>query len=191
MKKPRIVVVNEHDEPIGVKVRDAVGPDDFYRVSAIWVDNPQGEILLAQRAFSKKHHPGKWGLSVVGTVDEGEDYIMNAIKEAREEIGLTIDPTLLSLGPKNTIRMSDRNFFCQWYWHTTSVSPDSLTRQIEEVEELRWVSLPRLRGWLKDSPDDFIESTPLWMDGLLEAYTQRVEHLITQRESFTRKRLSQ
>jgi len=54
----RVVTVDADDKPIGIKLREDITRDDLYRASAIWITNPRDEILIAQRAFVKKHSPG-------------------------------------------------------------------------------------------------------------------------------------
>lgn len=88
MNKQKIIIVDENDEIIKHKERGTLNQSDIYRVSALWIQNSKGEILLAQRSFNKKNHPGKWGPAVAGTNDEGETYESNIVKEAEEEIGL-------------------------------------------------------------------------------------------------------
>src|ERR1035437_8433122 len=108
----KIPIVNEQDEIIGYEEREGKGPKDISRVTSLWVADYDDNILLAQRAFSKRRSPGLWGPTVAGTVEEGETYESNIIKEAEEEIGLTgLKPTL---GPK--IRASaSHEFFLQWF----------------------------------------------------------------------------
>lgn len=53
--KNGIVIVNDQDEVIGHKERGTIAQDDIYRVSALWVTNSNGDILLAQRHHTKKH----------------------------------------------------------------------------------------------------------------------------------------
>ncbi len=84
----QIPIVNEQDEIIGYKDRKDRNLVDITRVSALWITNEDGEILLAQRGLNKTHSPGLWGPAVAGTVEEGETYESNIIKEAEEEIGL-------------------------------------------------------------------------------------------------------
>ncbi len=46
----QIIVVDENDNVIGSKSRDEIDySKDIYRVSCLWVTNPKGEVLLAQR----------------------------------------------------------------------------------------------------------------------------------------------
>ena len=83
-----IPIVNEQDEIIGYKDRKNRNIDDIVRATCLWVSDKNDNILLAQRAFSKEHDPGLWGPSAGGTVEEGETYELNILKEAEEEIGL-------------------------------------------------------------------------------------------------------
>jgi isopentenyldiphosphate isomerase len=75
------VIVDESDNVIGAKIRSDILPDDIYRVSCLWLRNPSGEVLLAQRSFDKKNDPGRWGPAVAGTVSENETYEENIRKE--------------------------------------------------------------------------------------------------------------
>ena len=87
----RIPFVNENDEVVEVfegKNWGDLHPESIYRVSSLWITNSKGEVLLARRAFNKKHDPGKWGPAVSGTVEEGETYESNIIKETEEELGI-------------------------------------------------------------------------------------------------------
>ncbi len=58
--KKRVIIVNEKDEQIALKERKDIKKEEIYRVSALWITNSKGEILLAQRGLNKKHDPGKW-----------------------------------------------------------------------------------------------------------------------------------
>lgn len=155
MSKPRIVIVNDQDEIIGHKERGTLKREDIYRVSALWVKNSKGDILLAQRKFTKSHDPGKWGPAVAGTIDEGETYEQNVIKEAEEEIGLkNITPTP---GPKR--RISDEyNYFCQWFTLTIDKPAGDFVIQEEEVEQAKWFSRDELKKELLEYPENYLKS---------------------------------
>src|SRR3989344_4999835 len=89
MADEQSVIVNDNDEVIGSKNREKIDPQkDIYRVSALWLTNSMGEILLAQRHRNKPKDPGKWGPAVAGTVQKGESYYDNIVKETKEELGL-------------------------------------------------------------------------------------------------------
>ncbi|OGG73169.1 hypothetical protein A3A38_03530 [Candidatus Kaiserbacteria bacterium RIFCSPLOWO2_01_FULL_53_17] len=164
----RIVIVDENDTPIGLKERDEVGPKDISRGSGIWITNTKGNVLLARRAFTKKHDPGKWGAAVVGAVDEGEEYDDNAVKEAYEELGLSIDMHNLVKGPKRFVQLPGRQFFLQWYFYTTDVAIERLSLQSEEVAEAKWFTREELKEAIKTKPEYFFGNIASWIEYLLE-----------------------
>ena len=164
----RITIVDENDNPIGAKPREALTADDCYRVSAIWITKPGGDILMAQRAHSKKNDPGKWGPAVAGTVEEGEEYLANAIKEAAEEIGLMINPKKLEKGPRIYIQRLGRNYFCQWFFYVTDMPTDVMELKKDEVAQVRWLSRDVVKQMLEKEPKLLVESTPQWLPKLLK-----------------------
>lgn len=161
--KERIVIVNDRDEVIDYKVRGTLAKEDIYRVAALWVTNPKGDVLLAQRQLGKRHDPGKWGPAVAGTVDEGETYDSNILKEAEEEIGLKgIEP---NAGPKR--RVSDEyNYFCQWYKLVVNKPAEDFTIQEEEVEQVKWFTRNELEQELREHPDDYLKGLGWAMEAL-------------------------
>lgn len=154
MSKQRIAIVNDKDEVIGYKERGTLSKTDIYRVSGLWITNANGDILLAQRKLTKQHDPGKWGPAVAGTIDEGETYESNIIKEAEEEIGLkSIKPIL---GPKR--RVSDEyNYFCQWFKLTIDSLANDFMLQEEEVEQVKWFTRVQLESELQRNPTKYLK----------------------------------
>jgi isopentenyl-diphosphate delta-isomerase len=154
MPKSRIIIVNDQDEIIGHKERGTLTKEDIYRVSALWVKNTQGDILLAQRKFTKSHDPGKWGPAVAGTLDEGETYESNIIKEAEEEVGLKgIKPIP---GPNIRVR-GEYNYFDQWYTLVVDKPAEDFTIQEEEVEQVKWLTRAELEKELQEHPEKYLK----------------------------------
>jgi len=155
MEKKKIIIVNDQDEIIGSIERDGVKRGDIYRVSALWLENSRGDVLLAQRSFSKKHNPGKWGPAVAGTNDEGETYDSNIIKEAEEEIGLTG----LQFEKIQKVRVnSDYKYFCQWYKIVLDRDLGDFTIDPIEVDAIRWFSREELKKAIESESDKFVFS---------------------------------
>ncbi|MDP2598224.1 MAG: NUDIX domain-containing protein [Candidatus Liptonbacteria bacterium] len=151
----RVIIVDSDDIVIGYKEGNELAPTDTYRVSALWITDRSGNILLARRALTKEHDPGKWGPAVAGTVEEGETYASNVIKEAEEELGLTnIKP---AEGPKEKFS-GEYKFFGQWYLLTLDGQNDDFVINREEVEEIKWFSKAELRKAIEEKPDDFLQS---------------------------------
>jgi len=147
----RIPIVNEQDEIIEYKEREDVkSPGEIIRATGLWITDKDGNILIAKRAYIKKHEPGLWGPAVSGTVEEGETYDSNVVKEAEEEVGLT--GITFTKGPK--LRFSN----CFGHWFSAVVDRDyNFVKQDEEVEDIKWVSESELNKLLEESPELFIK----------------------------------
>ncbi len=157
----KIIIVNEKDTILGYKKRETLNPQDIYRVSALWVTNSSGEILLARRHHTKTHHPMKWGPAVAGTVEEGETYESNIIKEAEEELGLK--EIEINLGPK-TKTDNEYHHFTQWYTLKVDKKIDEFKIQEDEVEEVKWFSPEGLEEQLKNNPKEFLITTQKYFE---------------------------
>ena len=151
----KIIIVNDQDEIIDAKDRDALNPQDIYRVSALWITNSRDEILLAQRHHNKKHNPMKWGPAVAGTVEEGETYEENIIKEAEEELGLKNIKPVLSRKTK-----SDQKYihFTQLYTLKLDKDIKEFKIQEDELEGIKWFTPKELEQDLKEHSEIFLSS---------------------------------
>ncbi len=151
----KVPIVNEEDEIIEIKSRGDLLDNDIYRVSALWIVNSKGQILLAKRALSKRKDPGMWGPAVAGTVEENESYEVNIIKEAKEEIG--IEGHDFKLGPK-TRTINPHNHFTQWFTLVIDEPLDYFKIQKEEVDKIKWFTKEELNREMEENPDKFIKS---------------------------------
>lgn len=155
MSEEKIIIVDENDEIAGYKSRSEIGQEDIYRVSGLWIENSKGDVLLAQRAFTKKNNPGKWGPAVAGTVAKGETYDSNISKEAQEEIGLS--GFVFEKGEKVRVH-GKHNHFTQWYKLVLDWDIEKFNIKKDEVENLKWFTQEELSEELKNNPDNFLES---------------------------------
>jgi isopentenyldiphosphate isomerase len=156
----RIPIVNEQDEIICYKERSEVQKEDIYRVSALWITDESKRVLLARRAYTKPRHGGRWGPAVAGTVEEGETYESNIIKETGEELGLwKTSPVFYS---KLRIR-GENNFFTSWYKLTVDSSIKFVLKE-DEVAEILWWERMVLRERFKHHPEEFVPSASQWME---------------------------
>lgn len=152
--KMKIPIVNEKDEVIAMKERNEISSNDIYRVSSLWITNSKGEILLARRAWSKNHDPGKWGPAVAGTVEDGETYGENITKEAEEELGLkNIKPIS---GPKLR-KVTNYNYFVQQFNIVLDKDITEFKIRKDEISEIKWFTPEELRKELKKSPENFLK----------------------------------
>lgn len=154
------LVVDDHDRVIGTKPRNKLAPADIYRVAALWVTNTRGDILLAKRQLSKQHDPGKWGPAVAGTVEVGQTYRKNILREAEEELGLRdIRPTR---GPK-TETLGQYHHITQWFLLVVDQPVDDFMLAEDEVEQVAWFAPEELRIQLGNHPDEFLPNLPKYL----------------------------
>ncbi|MDX2776614.1 NUDIX domain-containing protein [Streptomyces caniscabiei] len=150
-----IPVVNEKDENIGYKERADIDPaTDIVRSASLWITNPNGDILLAQRKFTKRSNPGKWSEAVGGTVEGDDDYESTMLREAEEEIGISV--TKYAIGPKQYVD-SPTKYFVQWYTTVIDAPIEAFKVQEEELEQLAWISEAQFVKELKDTPEKYID----------------------------------
>jgi len=152
----KIIIVNEQDEVVGYKERGTLLPEDIYRVSALNVLNSRGEILLAQRKWTKKKNPGKWGPAVAGTNDEGETYESNIIKEALEEIGL-VDFEMRVMS-KDRVNAGPSNYWGTRFETMVDCDVEDFKIQEEEVEQVKWFDKEELVKLIDENPEMFVGS---------------------------------
>lgn len=69
---------------------DPMPEGDYHMVVHIWTLDRDGRILLTQRSLNKGF-PGRWE-STGGSAIAGDDSLTAAMREVREETGLTLDP---------------------------------------------------------------------------------------------------
>jgi isopentenyl-diphosphate delta-isomerase len=156
MNDELIPVVDEQDNIVDYKRRSEIVKEDIYRVSALWIENSKGQVLLAQRAFSKKNDPGKWGPAVAGTVEKGETYESNIIKEAEEELDIiNVKFTM----PFEKIRHSgEHNFFAQYFLAVIDKDLDEFNFDKREVNDIKWFDREELKHEIELNPDRFLKS---------------------------------
>lgn len=84
---------NEKRELIGKDhVRGEQLPiDGYHLVVHVWIRNSKGEYLISQRSANRPTYPLMWEC-VGGSVVKGEDSLLGAIREAKEEVGVALEP---------------------------------------------------------------------------------------------------
>ncbi len=83
---------NEKRELIGKEhVRGEQLPiDGYHLVVHVWIRNSKGEYLISQRSANRPTYPMMWEC-VGGSVVKGEDSLLGAIREAKEEVGVDLE----------------------------------------------------------------------------------------------------
>lgn len=113
----------------------------------LWRMTPGGvEVLLQKRAKSKKTWPGFYDVSTAGHIDAGESAVECAMREAKEEIGLTVAPDdllyIFSLRTPIVANEIDHVFMCEVGRDFAPLFNDG------EVESTQWLKLDELEQYM-------------------------------------------
>lgn len=108
----------------------------FRQVVHLCIFDGDGRMLLQRRADDKPTWPGKWDVSVGGSVIAGESAAEGIAREAAEELGITIDPARL----RPAASFSFPYGFDDWYLLSVPVDLAALAVPNEEVADVRWAT---------------------------------------------------
>ncbi|HEY3356333.1 MAG TPA: NUDIX domain-containing protein [Polyangia bacterium] len=137
MSDERFPVVDETGRVIGAALRREVHGDPrlIHPVVHCIVTDRAGRWLLQLRCRDKDVQPGKWDTSVGGHVSFGEAIEAALARELLEEIGVRA----ADVSPRFLYRYLMRNAIESELVHTyTCVTEGPFTRQVEEIDELRF-----------------------------------------------------
>ena len=117
---------------------DSFAEGEYYVCCEVWFLNSKGEMLVTQRHPSKKAG-GLWEF-VGGGVLAGETTTQAAVREVKEEIGVSMTPNELSL--LHVYR--NRNYFMDIYLVKKDFNIQSLVLDENETVAAKWVSKDEL-----------------------------------------------
>lgn len=84
-----VILVNEQDQPIGVMEKmEAHEKGLLHRAFSVFLFNPQGEMLLQQRALDKYHSGGLWTNTCCSHPFPHEQTLAAASRRLMEEMGI-------------------------------------------------------------------------------------------------------
>ncbi|MGC4379073.1 NUDIX domain-containing protein [Fictibacillus sp. Mic-4] len=115
---------------------------DYHIVVHVWIRNKKGEILLTKR-HPDKPHPHLWECPG-GSILAGENSLEGAIREVKEEIGIT-----LSKSNGKLIKSERRdvcNDFCDIWLFNQSFEITETALQENEVIDIQWVTKSELES---------------------------------------------
>ena len=157
-------ILDENGNKTGrVKERDAVHRDgDLHGGAHMWIARdlmPDGDfmVLLQKRSRDKDSFPGCLDISSAGHVDAGETFLSAAVRELKEELGLSATEGQLHFlfrnRTKGTYQFHGKIFRNEEIHHVYLVDPTvslkDLRFQKDEIEELVWQKASRVMAALK------------------------------------------
>ena len=141
MPQEYVQLVNDNNEPLGEALKSEVHTDKtpLHRAFSIFVFNSKGDLLLQQRAGSKKTWPLIWSNSCCGHPAPGEETKDAALRRLKEELGLElkeIDNMLPSFRYRAELNGIVENEICPVFIAFSDQDPKA---NPEEVESIKWI----------------------------------------------------
>ena len=163
-------IVTEEGRPTGRTVtrEEAHQEGVLHRTAHVWVvrEGENGwEVLLQKRSRDKDSFPGLYDTSSAGHIPAGEEPLPSALRELREELGITAAPEQLRYAGTFRIRYEKEfhgrlfrdNEVTKVYVYTEPVDAASLRLQETEVEEVRWFGLEQIWAEIQRESHRFCE----------------------------------
>lgn len=129
---------------------DPMRSDEYHLVVQVWIRNSRGEWLISRRALGKSE-PLKWE-PTGGSVLAGEDSLAGALREAREELGVTLSPgkgCLFCSARRERFAWANPGFLDVWVFsHDCDISEVRLRRS--ETCGAMWATEADVRAMIAD-----------------------------------------
>ena len=104
-----------------------------------------------KRSMKKDRQPGVWDSSASGHVDSGEDYDACAVREVREEIGLSLAQT-----PRRLFKIAACEETDQEFGQANCCEAEGpFTLHPDEIDEGGWFATAKVTRWIDERPQDF------------------------------------
>lgn len=117
---------------------------EYYVSCEVWIVNSKGEMLVTQRNPNKKAG-GLWEF-VGGGVHAGETTAQAAVREVKEEVGITLTPDELSL----LHFYKHRNYFMDIYLVRKDINVENIVLDSNEAVDAKWVSKEEWRVMIEN-----------------------------------------
>ncbi len=146
-------ILNEDGTKSGVVRERGVAHREgsLHPTAHVWIVRPNEksgyDVLLQKRSPDKDSYPGCYDISSAGHVAAGDDYLETAVRELKEELGITAAAEELEPAGRHKVYAENRFYgrmfkdaeLSQVYVYRKPVDIDALTLQESEVERVVWM----------------------------------------------------
>ena len=141
-----------------------------HRTAHIWIIREKEgrvQILLQKRSQNKDSFPGKFDTSSAGHIQAGDEPLESALRELKEELGISATPEQLHFAGTFPIsfakefhgKMFRDEEIAFVYIYQEPVNTAELVLQTEEVEEVQWFDLEEVYEQCEKHRDIFCVPT--------------------------------
>lgn len=157
MMEELVVLVDDHNNPIGTAAKDTVHTKDtpLHRAFSLFLFNSKNELLVTQRASTKKTFAGVWTNTLCGHPAPQENTADAAVRRLNEELGITgvqvkeVSPYRYTFADKNGIV---ENEICPILVGYFDGNP---TPKFGEVDAWKWMDWKQFLEEIKINPEPY------------------------------------
>ena len=117
----------------------------YHLGSDVWIINSENKILIQKRSEYKRLEPNVWAMTG-GSVIVGENSLETIVREAKEELDITIDSNKLKLITK----FKTGNVWIDTYILKNDYDISEMKFQKEEVSDAKWVTWNEIDELVKE-----------------------------------------
>lgn len=157
MKEEPVDILDEQGNQTGQTMlkSEAHAKSLWHGAAHIWIYNSKGEVLLQQRSLKKVIDPGIWDVSAAGHMQAGKTPKEAAMEEAKEELGLTVNPDELEFIGNTKVDIDEggwqhRAFIWVYALKQDVLDLDSLELEEDEITAVKWYPLEQMAADLRD-----------------------------------------
>ncbi len=136
--------MDERGNVLGVVSRSHMRAESLWHRSVfIAVMSHDGDLLVHQRSEKKDLWPGWWDVAIGGVLAPGEDAEAGAMRELREELGLTgvcVEPVVTGAYMDKEVKVLGSIFLC--------ISEGPFVYADGEIQQAHWIKPIELNNWL-------------------------------------------
>jgi isopentenyldiphosphate isomerase len=169
-----VEIYDENNTPLGIQkeVNKVHRDGSWHRAVHVWLYNSKGELILQLRSGKKKFYPNRWDTSAAGVIDVGEEPHLAALRELKEELGISANEKELRhikiAKHRRKSRELQKNEFCYIYLLKFDGEMNELQLQKDEVEAIRFLRPEIVEKELQTTPEKYVPHGDYWFEILAE-----------------------
>lgn len=135
-----IDLYDENRNPLGHKVsRDEVRKqENFFLIVHVWIRNSKGEYLIQKRSKDTDFKPYIWA-TTMGVVETNQTTIETAIKEVKEELGVSYHENDVKIIARYKTKSTYANHFTDVFVIEDDLALEDIILQKSELSEVKYV----------------------------------------------------
>ena len=151
-------VVDENDRPTGVVMEKELAHqnNEYHRTAHIWLINGQNQLLIQKRSKSKSSFPGYWDISSAGHIQAQETVVQGALRELKEELGVSIEENQLKYITKIRYVGEHNREFGYVFLVRTDLKEDEYVFEDHEVERVEYIYFEELERMIAEKRNDLL-----------------------------------